>query len=155
MEHTLTIGKLARAAGVGVETVRYYQRCGLLPVPERAYGAIRQYSEQSLQRLHFIRQAQSLGFTLDEVRILLRQNDGNTCGTARALAEQKLTLVEERLKDLRRLRAELKTLIGQCHTHGNETSCPLIDTLSAHMRSEGAREPSVSASVNARQCCGE
>ncbi|KUE85331.1 MerR family transcriptional regulator [Cupriavidus necator] len=140
MEHTLTIGKLAKAAGVGVETVRYYHRCGLLPVPERAYGAIRQYSQQSLQRLHFIRQAQSLGFTLDEIRVLLRQNDGSTCSTARALAEQKLSLVEERMKDLRRMRAELKNLIGQCHANGNEASCPLIDTLSADMRAENARD---------------
>ena len=136
MEHTLTIGKLAKAAGVGVETVRYYHRCGLLPVPERAYGAIRQYSQQSLQRLHFIRQAQSLGFTLDEVRVLLRQNDGGSCSTARALAEQKLSLVEERLKDLGRLGAELKHLIGQCHANDSEVSCPLIDTLSDSMRPE-------------------
>ncbi|CAG2126953.1 ISL3 family transposase ISStma11 [Cupriavidus yeoncheonensis] len=136
MEQTLTIGKLAKAAGVGVETVRYYQRCGLLPVPERAYGAIRHYSQQSLQRLHFIRRAQSLGFTLDEVRVLLRQNDGGSCSTARALAEQKLGLVEQRLKDLRRLQAELEHLIGQCHTHGNEASCPLIDALSVSMKFE-------------------
>jgi MerR family mercuric resistance operon transcriptional regulator len=131
MEQTLTIGKLAKAAGVGVETVRYYHRCGLLPVPERAYGAIRQYSQQSLQRLHFIRRAQTLGFTLDEVRILLGQNDGSTCGTARALAEQKLRLVEERLNDLRLMQSELKKLVGQCRANGNEASCPLIDTLSA------------------------
>lgn len=136
MEHTLTIGKLAKAAGVGVETVRYYHRCGLLPVPERTYGAIRQYSQQSVQRLHFIRQAQSLGFTLDEVRVLLRQHDGGTCSTARALAEQKLSLVEEKLKDLRRLQAELKNLIGQCHANAHEATCPLIDTLSASMSSE-------------------
>ena len=136
MDQTLTIGKLAKAAGVGVETVRYYQRCGLLPVPERAYGAIRQYSQQSLQRLHFIRRAQSLGFTLDEVQVLLQQNDGGSCSTTRALAEQKLGLVEQRLKDLRRLRAELEHLIGQCRTHGNEASCPLIDALSASMKSE-------------------
>lgn len=131
MGHTLTIGKLAKAAGVGVETVRYYHRCGLLPVPERTYGAIRQYSPQSLQRLHFIRRAQSLGFSLDEVRVLLRQNDGGSCSTARSLAEQKLSLVEARLKDLGRLRAELKNLIGQCHANDSEASCPLIDTLCA------------------------
>ena len=135
MEHTLTIGKLARAAGVGVETVRYYHRCGLLPVPERAHGAIRQYSQQSLQRLHFIRQAQSLGFTLDEVRILLQQNHGQ-CSTARALAERKLGLVEERLRNLLRMRAELKNLIGQCRANGTEECCPLIDTLAANVESD-------------------
>ncbi|BDB26318.1 MerR family transcriptional regulator [Cupriavidus sp. TA19] len=138
MEQTLTIGKLAKAAGVGVETVRYYHRCGLLPVPERAFGTIRHYSEQSLQRLHFIRQAQSLGFTLEEVRVLLHQNHGK-CNTARVLAEQKLGLVEERLKELRRMRAELKNLIGQCRANGTESCCPLIDTLSTNTRPENAR----------------
>ena len=130
MHHTMTIGKLAKAAGVGVETVLYYHRCGLLPMPERAFGAVRQYPEASLQRLQFIRQAQSFGFTLDEVRVLLRQGHGDTCGTARVLAEQKLGLVEDRLKDLLRLRDELKTLIAQCHANGSGTSCPLIDSLS-------------------------
>lgn len=125
----LTIGKLASAAGVGVETVRYYQRSGLLPVPKRVYGAIRQYSQESLQRLHFIRRAQTLGFTLDEIRVLLQQNDGAACSTALTLAEQKLRLVEERLKDLRRMRTELKQLIDECRANGSEASCPLIETL--------------------------
>lgn len=88
MERTLTIGKLAKAAGVGVETVRYYQRCGLLPVPERAFGAVRHYSQESLQRLYFIRRAQSFDFTLEEIRALLRQSGGGACSTARALAEK-------------------------------------------------------------------
>ncbi|MDW3686543.1 MerR family DNA-binding protein [Cupriavidus sp. CV2] len=129
MESALTIGQLAKAANVGVETVRYYHRCGLLPVPERAYGAIRQYSRQSLQRLHFIRRAQALGFTLDEVRALLQLNDGSACGTARTLAEHKLQVVEERLRDLRVLRTELRNLVGQCRANHAEVSCPLIDTL--------------------------
>ncbi len=138
MERTLTIGKLAEAAGVGVETVRYYHRCGLLPVPERAYGTIRQYPQESLQRLHFIRHAQSLGFSLDEVRVLLQQNDDGSCSNIRALAEQKLSLVEQRLNELARLRGELKSLIAQCRANGNKASCPLIDTLSASTRSESA-----------------
>ncbi|EHP41791.1 MerR family transcriptional regulator [Cupriavidus basilensis OR16] len=129
MESTLTIGQLAKAANVGVETVRYYHRCGLLPVPQRTNGAVRQYSRQSLQRLHFIRRAQALGFTLDEVRALLQLNDGSTCGTARTLAEHKLQAVEERLKDLRALRAELRNLVGQCRANSDEVSCPLIDSL--------------------------
>ncbi|RDK06170.1 MerR family transcriptional regulator [Cupriavidus lacunae] len=129
MESTLTIGQLAKAANVGVETVRYYQRCGLLPIPERVHGAIRQYAECSLQRLHFIRRAQALGFTLDEVRTLLQLNDGSQCGTARALAEQKLHLVEERLRDLRMLRTELRSLVGQCRDNRDEVMCPLIANL--------------------------
>lgn len=129
MESTLTIGQLAKAADVGVETVRYYHRCGLLPLPVRSYGAFRQYSWQSLQRLHFIRRAQALGFTLDEVRALLQLNDGSTCGTARTLAEHKLQVVEERLRDLRALRAELRSVVQQCRSNRDEVSCPLIDTL--------------------------
>lgn len=128
MGATLTIGQLARAAKVGVETVRYYQRCGLLPIPERVRGAILQYAEDSLQRLHFIRRAQALGFTLDEVRTLLQLNDGSQCGAARALAEQKLQVVEERLRDLRMLRTELRSLVGQCRDNG-EVICPLIANL--------------------------
>ncbi|WER49279.1 MerR family DNA-binding protein [Cupriavidus sp. WKF15] len=130
MAHTLTIGKLAKAAGVGVETVRYYHRCGLLPVPERVNGTIRQYTQPSLKRIFFIRRAQSLGFTLDEIRVLLQQSDGDSCSRARVLAERKLGLVEQRLRDLERLRAELTHLIGQCKANGDEASCPLIETLS-------------------------
>ncbi|MDW3689023.1 MerR family DNA-binding protein [Cupriavidus sp. CV2] len=129
MDLTFTIGQLAKAANVGVETVRYYHRCGLLPVPERRHGAIRQYSHQSLQRLHFIRRAQALGFSLDEVRALLLLNDGSTCGAARTFAEHKLQTVEERLRDLRVLRTELRSLIGHCRANRNMVSCPLIDTL--------------------------
>ncbi|GAB7545003.1 MerR family transcriptional regulator [Cupriavidus sp. 8B] len=131
MASTLTIGQVAKAANVGVETVRYYHRCGLLPVPQRAPGAIRQYPRESLQRLIFIRRAQALGFTLDEIRALLQLNDGSTCGTARTLAERKLQAVEARLLELQALRTDLHRLIGQCHANGGTGSCPLIDTLCA------------------------
>ncbi len=140
MAQTLTIGKLAKAAGVGVETVRYYHRCGLLPMPERAGGTIRQYSQQSLKRILFIRRAQSLGFTLEEIRVLQQQGDGGSCNRARALAERRLNLVEERMRDLARLRTELQHLIGQCHANDHEASCPLIETLSDSMSWESARD---------------
>lgn len=131
MALTLTIGQVAKAANVGVETVRYYHRRGLLPVPERAHGGVRQYSRESLQRLSFIRRAQALGFTLEEIRALLQLNDGSTCGAARALAEHKLQAVEERLRELQALRTDLHRLIGQCHANGGTGSCPLIETLCA------------------------
>ncbi|NUA26693.1 MerR family transcriptional regulator [Cupriavidus basilensis] len=131
MELALTIGQVAKAANVGVETVRYYHRCGLLPVPERVHGGIRQYSRESLQRLIFIRRAQALGFTLDEIRALLQLNDGSTCVTARALAERKLQAVEARLRELQALRTDLHRLIGQCHANDGTGSCPLIATLCA------------------------
>ncbi len=129
MKETFTIGQLASAANVGVETIRYYHRCGLVPVPERPYGAIRQYSAESLRRLHFIRRAQALGFTLEEVRTLLQLNDGGSCDTVRTLAEHKLRVVEERVRDLRILRTELRKLTSQCRANRDEASCPLVEAL--------------------------
>jgi len=129
MNVTYTIGELAKAANVGVETIRYYHRCGLLPMPEREYGSYRRYPPQSLERLQFIRRAQALGFTLDEVRALLQFNDGLSCQMARTLAEHKLQVVEERLRDLRILRTELRKVIAQCQANRKEASCPLIEEL--------------------------
>lgn len=93
------------------------------------YGAIRQYSGESLRRLHFIRRAQVLSFTLDEVRTLLQLNDGGSCDTVRTLAEHKLRVVEERLRDLRILRTELRKLTSQCRANRDEASCPLVEAL--------------------------
>lgn len=129
MDSTYIIGELAKAANVGVETIRYYHRCSLLPLPERVYGSFRRYPPQSLQRLHFIRRAQVLGFTLDEVRTLLQLNDGGSCDTVRSLAEHKLQVIEERLRDLRILRTELRKLTSQCRANRDEASCPLVESL--------------------------
>src|SRR5712691_4139507 len=120
-----TVGSLARAAGVNVETVRFYHRRGLLPLPGRAYGAVRRYGEESLARLRFIRRAQQLGFTLDEVAALLQLNDGRTCSAAR-----KLAVIEDRLKDLSALRDQLTSLVRRCRTERGKVHCPLIDALS-------------------------
>ncbi len=111
-----TIGQVARAAGVNVETVRFYHRKGLLPLPGRAYGAVRRYGDESLARLRFIRRAQRLGFALDEVSALLQLNDGRSCSAARELAERKLAVVEDRLKDLFALRKQLASLVRRCRT---------------------------------------
>ncbi len=88
--NVMTIGTLAKTAGVGVETVRYYQRRGLMSEPEKPYGGIRHYDEQALARLHFIRASQWLGFSLDEIGELLTLQDGAHCDEARELGEQKL-----------------------------------------------------------------
>jgi MerR family transcriptional regulator, mercuric resistance operon regulatory protein len=125
-----TIGHLARAAGVNVETVRYYHRRGLLPLPGRIYGAARRYSDESLARLCFIRRAQRLGFALDEVAALLQLNDGRSCSAARGLAERRLAEVEERLKGLSALRDQLSGLVRRCLTERGKVHCPLIDALS-------------------------
>ena len=124
----MTIGVLARAAGVGVETVRFYQRRGLLAEPGRPPGGVRRYSPDAVARLGFIRRAQEVGFTLDEVATLLRLGQTPNCRGARALAAQKLELVEARLRSLRRMRRSLRELIAQCDA-GGERRCPIIESL--------------------------
>jgi MerR family mercuric resistance operon transcriptional regulator len=125
----MTIGQLAEAAEVNVETVRYYHRRGLLPVPPRPAGGIRRYPTAVLTRLRFIRRSQSLGFSLDEVEALLSLHDGQACNAARHIAEHKLVDVRQRIQDLSMLEAALATLVQRCSTSKGKVSCPLIDTL--------------------------
>jgi MerR family mercuric resistance operon transcriptional regulator len=125
----LPIGAIARAAGVNVETIRYYQRRGLLTEPKKPLGSHRRYALSTADRVAFIKRAQELGFTLDEVKALLRLEDGQSCDQTRALAEQKLGLIEERLADLNRMRRLLKALISDCSAGKGPRSCPIIATL--------------------------
>ncbi|KFX64430.1 Hg(II)-responsive transcriptional regulator [Paraburkholderia fungorum] len=125
----MTIGQLAEAAEVNVETVRYYHRRGLLPAPPRPIGGIRRYPAAILTRLRFIRRSQSLGFSLDEVEALLSLQDGQACNAARAIAEQKFVDVRQRIQDLSMLEVALATLVQRCSTSKGKVSCPLIDTL--------------------------
>ncbi|GGX86439.1 MerR family transcriptional regulator [Litchfieldella qijiaojingensis] len=126
---TMTIGGLAKAAGVNVETIRYYQRRGLLPEPERPYGSIRRYSNSDAERLTFIRSAQRLGFSLNEIAELLRLEDGTHCEEASALAEHKLEDVRKKLAGLQRIERTLVRLVEACHQHNTNISCPLIASL--------------------------
>ena len=126
----MTIGMLAKAVGVGVETIRYYQRLGLMPTPTRRYGSVRRYSFASVERLRFIKRAQQLGFTLEEVAHLLRLEDGTNCNEARELAAHKLVAVEQKLADLHAMRDVLAALIAACNSkRGAKQSCPLIESL--------------------------
>jgi MerR family mercuric resistance operon transcriptional regulator len=125
----MTIGQLAEAAEVNVETVRYYHRRGLLPTPSRPVGGIRRYPTDSLTRLRFIKRSQSLGFSLDEVEALLSLHDGQTCSAARTIAEHRLADVRQRLQDLSLLEDVLATLVQRCSTSKGKVSCPLIDAL--------------------------
>jgi MerR family mercuric resistance operon transcriptional regulator len=125
----LTIGAVARAAGVTVETIRYYQRRRLLGEPERPFGGIRRYTDLHIHRLRFIRQAQELGFSLDEVGELLKLDDGAHCRAARALGERKLADVQRRLADLRRIESVLKELMDRCRSLDGRVRCPLIASL--------------------------
>ncbi|MDE2129858.1 mercuric resistance operon regulatory protein [mine drainage metagenome] len=124
-----TIGQLAGAAGVNVETVRFYQRRGLLATPDRAYGAIRRYTAADLGRLHFVKSAQRLGFTLEQVAELLQLQDGTHCDEARQMAERKLADVRQRLDDLRRIEQALAVLVQRCACHEGDIACPLIEAL--------------------------
>jgi MerR family mercuric resistance operon transcriptional regulator len=129
MDQQLTIGKVARAAGVNVETVRYYQRSGLVPEPPRPAGSVRRYSDETVARLRFIKRAQELGFSLAEIRRLLALGDPQSCGKARALAADKLSLVSSRIADLERMRAVLESLIERCDAVRGRVACPIIETL--------------------------
>lgn len=124
-----TIGSLAQAAGVNVETIRFYQRKGLLPEPKREFGSVRRYGDADLARLRFIKSAQRLGFSLDEIGELLKLEDGTRCGEAKTLGEQKLADVRRRLNDLRNMESALAALVAQCDTTRGKVCCPLIDTL--------------------------
>lgn len=127
--HELTIGALAQAGGVTVEAVRFYQRRGLLPEPDRPYGRIRRYGAADVGRLRFVKSAQRLGFSLDEVVELLRLEDGTHCREASRLAEEKLADVREKLTKLARMEATLAALISACHVRKGRASCPLIASL--------------------------
>ncbi len=127
----VTIGAFARAAGVNVETIRFYQRKGLLPEPDKPYGSIRRYGETDVTRVRFVKSAQRLGFSLDEIAELLRLEDGTHCAEASSLAEHKLEDVREKLTDLIRMEAVLSELVGACHTRQGNVRCPLIESLQA------------------------
>jgi MerR family mercuric resistance operon transcriptional regulator len=125
----MTIGQLAAAGGVNVETVRYYQRRGLLAAPERPSGGFGRYSFSALTRLRFIKRSQSLGFSLDDVQALLSLDDGQSCAAARAIGEHKLSEVRERIQSLQALEAALHELVDRCSTQRRKVSCPLIAAL--------------------------
>ncbi|WP_460930981.1 MerR family transcriptional regulator [Shinella zoogloeoides] len=120
----LTIGKLAAAAHVGVETVRFYQRRGLLATPRRIDG-IRRYGEADLSRLRFIRQAQTAGFTLEEIRQLLALDAGEDRAAAREMATRRLAELDARLEDLQRAKASLQKLVSECAV-GRTGPCPIL-----------------------------
>ncbi len=125
----ITVGQLAETAGVNVETIRYYQRIGLLPLPKRNYGSIRRYSADDLKCVRFIKRAQALGFSLDEVALLLGLSDGRHCAETKALAERKLTVVDEKIAGLAAIRKALKGLVTRCSKGSRGCGCPIIGAL--------------------------
>ncbi len=124
----LTIGRLAKAAEVGIETVRYYQRRGLLPVP-RASGAVRYYPPGLVRRIGFIKKAQALGFSLKEIATLLDLADGRNRRAVQTVTAARLSEIESKLSDLTRMQGALAELLHQCRTTGQSHPCPIIDVL--------------------------
>jgi MerR family mercuric resistance operon transcriptional regulator len=125
----LTIGKLAQLAEVNVETIRYYERIGLLNRPVKPFGGFRTYPSESARRIRFIKRAQQLGFSLKEVSELLLLGEGQ-CDRVRILAEQKRERIASRINDLTAMRAVLDELIECCLNERSTQHCSLIDSLS-------------------------
>lgn len=128
---TLTIGSLARQAGIGVQTIRFYEREGLIEAAPRASSGYRTYDEQALNRLNFIRRAQALGFTLREIRelIALQVNRAADCADVRRAANTKLADVEQKIADLTRMKTALHELVESCQ--GPEPNCKIMECLSS------------------------
>ncbi len=124
----LTIGVLARETGLGVETIRFYEREGLLPEPERSASNYRRYGPEALRRLRFIRRAKDLGFTLQEIRRLLdlSASSHSDAGHFKALAEEKIGWIEQRISELQAMRDILAGAIERCPGHGSKERCPIL-----------------------------
>ncbi|HEY6618438.1 MAG TPA: MerR family transcriptional regulator [Steroidobacteraceae bacterium] len=131
-EAKLTIGHIAHAAGVNVETVRYYQRRGLVSLPPKRTRGFRYYTPETASRVRFIKRAQALGMSLKEVQRLIKIDAKGACNETRALAVAKLALVESKLVELARLRDVLRDLVAACdQPHG--ASCPIIECLETEL----------------------
>jgi MerR family mercuric resistance operon transcriptional regulator len=126
-----TIGRLARAASVNLQTVRYYQRRGLLTQPRKPLQGFRRYGDEDVARLRFIKRAQQLGFTLREIKELLTVDKGS-CADTRRRAEQKRADIDARLRDLQNLRKTLDRLIRACR-RGGQPTCPIVEALSGEI----------------------
>ena len=137
----MTIGQLAAAAGVHIETVRYYQRRGLLNTPNKPMSGHRRYSEDALQRLCFIRNAQKLAFSLGEVAELLALTEGENCKRARAIASEKLVHLAERVAEINLIRRRLRLLIKRCDGKPQGGVGPILFSL---LVGESLRRPPVS-----------
>ena len=136
----ITIGALARAAEVGVETIRYYQRRRLLAVPPSA-GGVRRYPAAVIERIRFIKRSQNLGFSLEEIRELLRLEEGGSRTAIRKIAGSRLTNIREKITALTRMERILAELLHECeHTH-SAAPCPIIAALSVHLCAGNVEAP--------------
>ena len=129
MSDNLTIGILAKRGGVNVETIRYYQRRGLLHEPSKPSGGFRRYPQESVKRVLFIKRAQSLGFTLEETLGLLALDERKACLETRGIAVHKLELIEQKIADLSKMRKSLARLVRSCDESSTGAPCPIIHLL--------------------------
>ncbi len=127
----LTIGKLARATGTSVETIRFYERSGLLPPARRRESGYREYTEEDVRRLRFIRRAKALGFSLREIKELLelRTSPTTTCEEVRHHAEAKIAAIEAKIAELQRVKQALEELAASCYGSEPQGECPILEAL--------------------------
>lgn len=126
---TIGIGQLAKRTGVPIDTVRHYERIGLLRPAARLASGYRRYGDAELKRLRFIRRAKALGFTLDEIQELLALSAGRNVQSIRKAASARLADIERRMKELTRIRESLRQLVAACPGHGRAESCPILNAL--------------------------
>lgn len=127
-DESLTIGRLAKTVGVNVETVRYYQRVGLLIEPAKPLMGYRTYSQETVDRIRFIKRAQCLGFSLREIAKLLELGDGH-CDDVREQAEKRRRQIDSQIRDLKAMRSTLDNLIKECRADKHRGHCPIVETL--------------------------
>ncbi len=132
MKSQMSIGDLAKATGVKVVTIRYYEQIGLIPTPSRTDGNYRAYKAEHVRRLEFIRRLRALGFTLDQVRDLLRLSSekNQACSEVDQITKRHLNEVEEKIRDLQKLASELRRLSRSCQGNGRIAECRIIEALS-------------------------
>lgn len=129
MSEKLTIGRLAWLANVNVETIRYYQRRGLLNTPDKPQRGYRYYPEGALKRLQFIKQAQTLGFSLDEIKSFSEFDITTDCFDMRVLLEKKSAFIDQRLSELQKIQETLKGFLCSCNGMGCNGTCPVIGAM--------------------------
>lgn len=124
------IGAMSRETKVNIETIRYYERIGIMPKPDRTEGGNRQYNHDQLKRLFFIKRCRELGFNIEEIRALLQMVDRAdfTCGEVHSMTTNHLTSVKRKISDLKRLERALKSMAAEC-SKGDVPDCPILDTL--------------------------
>jgi len=127
--NSTTISKAAKLAGVGIETIRYYQRRGLIEEPTKPFHGYRHYSPQTISQIRFIKRAQELGFTLKEIETLILLGE-QQCSETRELADEKLKIVQHKIRDLESIEGTLRGLIQHCELRKDNETCPIIYSIS-------------------------